>query len=66
MFSGVVVSIIGSKSIWVVTKFPVILGVVKTTDTIESIAQPERLYAGLQNHAERQSEDRPGAFLEDG
>ena len=32
--------------------------------TIESLTQPELLYSGLKNYAERQSEDQPGTSLE--
>ena len=41
-----------------------ILGVVNATETIDSSTQPELPHSGLQNNAERESEDRPGALLE--
>ena len=52
------------EAIWFDTHLLNNLGVVKTAETIESLTQPEFLYPGLKNYAERQSEDRPGTLLE--
>ena len=52
----------GSKPFGLLQIFQVILGVIETAETIESLTQPELLYFGLK--AERQSEDRPGTLLE--
>ena len=55
----------GSKPFWLLQICQVISGVVKTKETIESLTQPELPYSGLQNYAERQSEDQLGALLEE-
>ena len=48
----------GSKPLGLLHICQVILNVVETAETTESLTQPELLYSVFQNYAKRQSEDQ--------